>query len=84
MLGLATAMIACLATCITCCITAIPYVGTVILLPLYVTLAAYPLLFIRQFGPDYDVWATLPGAVSSEPPVQPPPTIPPEPPPLPA
>lgn len=79
-LGLATAMIACVATCITCCITAIPYVGTVILLPLYVTLAAYPLLFIRQFGPDYDVWATLPQPVSSEPPVAPPP----EPPPLPA
>lgn len=83
-LGLATAMIACIATCVTCCITAIPYLGTVILLPLYVALAAYPLLFLRQFGPDYDVWATLPPPVTSEPPVQPPPTTPPEPPPLPA
>jgi hypothetical protein len=83
-LGLATAMIACIATCITCCITAIPYVGTVILLPLYVTLAAYPLLFVRQFGTDFDVWAAVTPPVTSEPPIQPPPTIPPEPPPLPA
>lgn len=84
-LGLATAMIACLATCVTCCITAIPYVGTVILLPLYVALAAYPLLFLRQFGPEYDVWANVaPPAPIAEPPVPPPPTTPPEPPPLPA
>ena len=87
-LGLGTAMIACVATCVTCCITAIPYVGTVILLPLYVTLAAYPLLFIRQFGIDYDAWAAMAPRVSSEPPIQPPPTTPPatppEPPPLPA
>ncbi|MFL6543163.1 MAG: hypothetical protein ACJ8I9_08350 [Chthoniobacterales bacterium] len=80
-LGLGTAMIACVATCVTCCITAIPYVGTVILLPLYVTLAAYPLLFVRQFGSDYDAWATVAPPVTSEPPIQPPPTMPPEPPP---
>lgn len=83
-LGLASAMIACIATCVTCCITAIPYVGTVILLPLYVALAAYPLLFLRQFGSEYDVWANALPPVSSEPPVQPPPPPPGEPPPLPA
>jgi hypothetical protein len=50
-------MIACAVTCATCCIAAIPYVGTVILLPIPVTLGAFSLLFLRQFGPDYDVWA---------------------------
>ena len=35
-------------------------VGTVILLPVYVCVRAFGLLFLRQFGPDYDVWATLP------------------------
>ena len=58
-LALATALVACLATCATCCIAAIPYVGTVILLPLFVLLCSFSLLFIRQFGPDYDVWASF-------------------------
>ncbi len=56
-LGLATALISCLVTCATCCLAAIPYVGTVILLPVFVLLCLFPLLFLRQFGPDYDVWA---------------------------
>ncbi len=58
-LALATAIVACVATCATCCIAAIPYVGTVILLPVFVLLRAFSLLFLRQFGSDYDVWATL-------------------------
>jgi hypothetical protein len=81
-LAIAAAMIGCVATCVTCCIAAIPYVGTVILLPVYVTIAAYPLLFIRQFGPDYDVWAgatALPA--SAEPPIAAPPVSEPPPPP---
>jgi hypothetical protein len=87
-LGVATVIVACLATCATCCIAAIPYVGTVILLPVFVLLRAFSLLFLRQFGPDYDVWATFmrPEFLisSSGPPVQPPPIssleLPPEPP----
>jgi hypothetical protein len=58
-LALATAIVACVATCATCCIAAIPYVGTVILLPVFVLLRSFSLLFLRQFGPDYDVWATF-------------------------
>lgn len=56
-LVIAAAVISCAVTCATCCIAAIPYVGTVILLPIPVTLGAFSLLFLRQFGPDYDVWA---------------------------
>src|SRR6266853_254136 len=58
-LGLASALVACVVTCATCCIAAIPYVGTVILLPVFVLLRSFSLLFIRQFGPDYDVWANF-------------------------
>src|SRR5216117_3427070 len=58
-LVIAAAMISCAATCMTCCIAAIPYVGTVVLLPIPVTLCAFSLLFLRQFGPDYDVWASF-------------------------
>jgi hypothetical protein len=58
-LALATAIVACVATCATCCIAAIPYIGTVILLPVFVLLRSFSLLFLRQFGSDYDVWATF-------------------------
>ena len=56
-LVIAAAVISCVVICATCCIAAIPYVGTVILLPIPVTLGAFSLLFLRQFGPEYDVWA---------------------------
>lgn len=77
-LVLATTVISCLSLPFTCCIAAIPYVGTVVLLPVYVVLAAFPLFFLRQFGPEYDVWATpdLPPLTSppSPPNEAPPPT----------
>ena len=56
-LALGSVMVGCIAACATCCIAVIPYVGTVILLPLFVLFRSFTLLFIRQFGPDYDVWA---------------------------
>lgn len=59
LLAVAMVMISCVVTCATCCIAAIPYVGTVILLPIPVTLGAFLLLFLRQFGSDYDVWANF-------------------------
>ncbi|MEO5721369.1 MAG: hypothetical protein ABIR71_07865 [Chthoniobacterales bacterium] len=78
-LAVAVALVACALTCMTCCIAAIPYVGTVIMLPLFVFALNYQLLFLRQFGPEYDVWAGLAPAVPLAPPVQevPPPTEPP-------
>jgi hypothetical protein len=71
-LGIASAIAACATILATCCIALLPYVGTVILLPLFVCLRAYGLRFIRQFGPDYDVWAAIPEA-SPIPPSMPPP-----------
>ena len=59
-------------TCATCCIAALPYVGTVFLLPVYVCLRAFGLRFIQQFGTDYDVWAAvveLPGPQTTPPPL---------------
>jgi hypothetical protein len=52
-LSIGTGFIAVGASCLTCCITAIPYLGTVILLPLIVFNQSYTLHFIEQFGPDY-------------------------------
>jgi hypothetical protein len=58
-LFVATGLISCFAICLTCCIAALPYIGTVILLPVYVLFRSFSLVFLRQFGPDYDVWATF-------------------------
>ena len=71
MLGIASAITACATILATCCIALLPYLGTVILLPLFVCLRAFGLRFIRQFGPDYDVWAVIPeprATTTSEPP----------------
>jgi hypothetical protein len=78
-LSIGIGFVVCVAICATCCIVAIPYVGSVILLPVEVFFYAYTLLFLRQFGPDYDVWA---GISEAAPPTTPSP--PPTPPPLPA
>ena len=48
--------------CIGLCLFALPYIGTVILLPVEILLFGYTLLFLRQFGGDWDVWATLEAA----------------------
>lgn len=42
-----------IAILLTCCIAAIPYVGSVILLPLMVFQIAYPLAFLEQLGPEW-------------------------------
>ncbi|CAN5605527.1 hypothetical protein BH20VER3_BH20VER3_01650 [soil metagenome] len=65
LLFVAAAMVGCLAACVTCCLAALPYIGTVILLPVVMFLFAYPLCFLRQFGDPYDVFF---GVKSTEPP----------------
>lgn len=71
-LCLAAMAIGCIAGCVTCCVAALPYLGTVILLPVVMTLFAYPLCFVRQFGETYDVWAVLPPPTEPPPPQVPP------------
>ena len=72
MLGIASAIVACATILATCCIALLPYIGTIILLPLFVCLRAFGLRFIRQFGPDYDVWVGMPEALLTPPSVPPP------------
>jgi hypothetical protein len=62
-------LIACLVTCVTCCIAALPYIGTVILLPLHVFRRSFSMYFLSQFGPDYAGLApaaTRPAAPATE------------------
>jgi hypothetical protein len=75
-------LVSCVATCVTCCIAALPYIGTVVLLPLHVFMMSYLLLFVRQFGPEYDAWGNVPALPVPDALLEPPPTT--EPPPLPA
>jgi hypothetical protein len=58
-IGIASMIVACATILATCCIALIPYIGTVIMLPIFVCLRAFGLLFIRQFGTDYDVWTGI-------------------------
>ncbi|UCD76048.1 MAG: hypothetical protein JSV91_03820 [Phycisphaerales bacterium] len=44
------------ATCATLCIAALPYIGTVILLPLFVFKRCYSLCFLEQFGEAWRVF----------------------------
>ena len=48
---------------VTCCIgwllLVIPYIGTVVTLPVWYTFRAFSLEFLAQFGPEYDVFPRL-------------------------
>jgi hypothetical protein len=53
--------------CIAGCLMTIPYLGTVLLLPVLVFKRSYSLYFLAQFGPAYNVFPA-PAAPSSPPP----------------
>lgn len=68
-LAIGVGVVSCTAILATCCIALLPYIGTVILLPVYVCVRAFSLKFIRQFGPEFDVWAAVPQASTGPPPL---------------
>ena len=56
-LSVGTAMVmGCLTYCM-CCIPAIPYLGSVIFLPIFVFWRSYNLYFLEQFGPEWQFFA---------------------------
>lgn len=54
--------------CVAGCLMAIPYLGTVLLLPVLVFSRAYSLHYLAQFGKEYDVFSTPPAATLEMPP----------------
>ena len=48
----------CATLCCLACFLGIPYIGTVLMLPVLVFKLAYSLCYIRQFGPEFDVFST--------------------------
>ena len=78
-IGLAIGMIILLAVLVTCCCAAcflmIPYIGTVVMLPILVWRRAYSLLYLSQYGPEFDVFVPEPTPIvvptASIPPIAP-------------
>lgn len=62
-IGIASGIVAVFATCLTCCIAALPYIGTVILLPIFVFSRCYTLYFIEQFGEPWHIFVYEEGAM---------------------
>ena len=55
LLGAAAAAVALVAILLTCCIAMIPYVGTVLLLPVAVFIRSVDLYFVEQFGEEFRI-----------------------------
>jgi hypothetical protein len=66
MLVVAAIIVTC---CIACCLMLIPYIGTVLLLPVLAFTRSYSLCYLAQYGPHYDVFPPAP--------IPPPPLMPP-------
>lgn len=62
-LAIAAGTAAVLATCMTCCIAALPYIGTVILLPALVFMRCYTLYFLEQFGEPWRLFVYDTGSI---------------------
>jgi hypothetical protein len=45
-------------TCCGCCLLFVPYLSTVILLPVFVLHRAYPLHFLAQLGPEWNAFGS--------------------------
>jgi len=58
-LGIGFVVLFAVACVLTCCILALPYVGTVILLPVWVTYRLFSVEFLAQFDPGLDLFAPL-------------------------
>lgn len=59
LVGLAVVVLTVLSMIFTCCIAALPYIGTVIRLPIHVFVKSYNLYFISQFGEGLERFAEL-------------------------
>lgn len=63
--------LALLTCCIAALVMAIPYLGAVLLLPVYTFYRSLGPEFLRQFGEEYQIWDDLPEPVPSDPPLPP-------------
>ncbi len=64
--GVLILMVAILTCCIAGCLFALPYLGTVFLLPVFVFFRSYSLLYFAQYGPEYNVFLAQPAPSTSQ------------------
>ncbi len=55
-IAIAAFIVAIIICCFSCCIELVPYLGTVVLLPVLIYIRCFSLDCLAQFGPHYDVW----------------------------
>ena len=62
-IGMAIGAIVLATVCLTCCVAGclimMPYIGTVVLLPILVFNRGYSLYYLRQYGQNFDVFSTV-------------------------
>src|SRR5262249_18422489 len=80
LVGLGIVAVGLLTCCVGFLLLILPYVGSVLLLPVTLTLRALSLEFLAQFGPEWSVFPQAPPVVPAAPPPPPPPPSPPAPP----
>ena len=56
-LGIATGIVIFVGGCLTCCIGWLPYISSVVFLPIHVLLRCYSICFLEQYG---EMWALFP------------------------
>jgi hypothetical protein len=67
-IGILVVIVILVTCCIAGCVMALPFIGTVFLLPILVFKRAYPLYFLAQFGPEFDVFPSAPKPAAPMPP----------------
>jgi hypothetical protein len=70
-IGIGIVLLGCLTCCIGWLILALPYLGTVVLLPVYYTYRAWGPEFLAQFGPEWSIWPEPAAPAPPEPPEPP-------------
>ena len=67
-MGLAAAVLVILATCMTCCIAALPYISSVVFLPVFIFFRCYSLYFLEQVGTEWRIIGRPEGGPPPNPP----------------
>ena len=72
-IGLIILIVILLTCCVAGCLMALPYLGTVLLLPVLIFKRAYSLHYLAQYGPAYNVFPVIapPQAPGTIPPTMP-------------
>jgi hypothetical protein len=66
-IGVIVVAAACLTCGCGCCLMIIPYIGTVVLLPIYVFQRAYSLYYLAQYGPELNAFPAPPAGTAPPP-----------------